>query len=139
MPCHTKTVTRRPSPPWYNDTLHEAKCRRRQAKCTWRSTDLEVHCQIHRHEMTVKVQSESFGRLSSVVFPGGNKQEVSYGVKEGLFNSLASSQVHKVSQISSQLIQDSIRLFIFIFIYFIYCHLYSAFSIVQCSNALYRL
>ena len=28
----------------------------------------------------------------------------------------------------------------FIFIYlFIYCHLYSAFSIVQCSNALYRL
>ena len=23
--------------------------------------------------------------------------------------------------------------------YFIYCHLYSAFSIVQCSNALYRL
>ena len=27
-----------------------------------------------------------------------------------------------------------------VFIYlFIYCHLYSAFSIVQCSNALYRL
>ena len=26
-----------------------------------------------------------------------------------------------------------------LFIYFIYCHLYSAFSIVQCSNALYRL
>ena len=29
-------------------------------------------------------------------------------------------------------------LFAFI-IYFIYCHLYSAFSIVQCSKALYRL
>ena len=51
-PCRTKTVTRRPSQPWYNDTLHEAKCRRRQAERTWRSTDLEVHRQIHRHEMT---------------------------------------------------------------------------------------
>ena len=27
----------------------------------------------------------------------------------------------------------------YFFILFIYCHLYSAFSIVQCSNALYRL
>ena len=51
-PCHTKTVNRRPSQPWYNDTLHEAKRRRRQAERTWRSTDLEVHRQIHRHEMT---------------------------------------------------------------------------------------
>ena len=42
----------------------------------------------------VKVQSESFSRLSSVVLPGGNKKEASYGVKEGLFYSLASSQVH---------------------------------------------
>ena len=48
-PCRTKTVT---SQPWYNDTLHEAKRRRRQAKRTWRLTDLEVHHQIHRHEMT---------------------------------------------------------------------------------------
>ena len=39
-PCRTKTVTRRPSQPWYNDTLHEAKRRRRQAKRTWRLTDL---------------------------------------------------------------------------------------------------
>ena len=32
------------------------------------------------------------------------------------------------------------RKFVDLFIYlFIYCHLYSAFSIVQCSNALYRL
>ena len=31
---------------------------------------------------------------------------------------------------------DSDNLFIYLFIY---CHLYSAFSIVQCSNALYRL
>ena len=51
-PCCNKTVTRRPSQPWYNDTLHEAKCRRRQAERTWLSTDLEVHHQIHRHEMT---------------------------------------------------------------------------------------
>ena len=50
-PCHTKTVTRRPSQLWYNNTLHEAKCRR-QVERTWRSTDLEVHHQIHRHEMT---------------------------------------------------------------------------------------
>ena len=35
---------------------------------------------------------------------------------------------------------DSGRLSAVLFIYlFIYCHLYSAFSIVQCSNALYRL
>ena len=51
-PCHTKTVTRRPSQPWYNNNLHDAKRRRRQAKRTWRSTDLEVHRQIHHHEMT---------------------------------------------------------------------------------------
>ena len=44
--------------------------------------------------MYVKVQSESFGRLNSVVFPDGDKQEASYGVKEGLFYSLASLQVH---------------------------------------------
>ena len=31
---------------------------------------------------------------------------------------------------------NSLNLFIYLFIY---CHLYSAFSIVQCSNALYRL
>ena len=49
-PC--RTVTRRPSQPWYNDTLHEAKCRRMEAERTWRSTDLEIHRQIHRHEMT---------------------------------------------------------------------------------------
>ena len=29
--------------------------------------------------------------------------------------------------------------YLFIYLLFIYCHLYSAFSIVQCSNALYRL
>ena len=29
--------------------------------------------------------------------------------------------------------------FILFYFYFIYCHLYSALSIVQCSNALYRL
>ena len=30
--------------------------------------------------------------------------------------------------------------YIYLFTYlFIYCHLYSTFSIVQCSNALYRL
>ena len=51
-PCRNKTVTRRPSEPWYNDNLHEAKRRRRQAERTWRSTDLEVHRQIHHHEMT---------------------------------------------------------------------------------------
>ena len=51
-PCRTKTVTQRPSQPWYNDTLHEAKRRRRQAECTWWSTDLEVHRQIYHHEMT---------------------------------------------------------------------------------------
>ena len=39
-PCHT------------NDNLHKAKRRRRQAECTWRSTDLGVPRQIHRHEMT---------------------------------------------------------------------------------------
>ena len=50
--CRNKTATRRPSQPWYNDNLHEAKGRRRQAECTWRATDLEVHRQIHRHEMT---------------------------------------------------------------------------------------
>ena len=44
--------------------------------------------------ISVKVQSESYGRLSSVMFPDGDKQEASYGVKEGLFYSLASSQVH---------------------------------------------
>ena len=32
-----------------------------------------------------------------------------------------------------------VQYFIFIFIFFVYCHLYSALSIVQCSNALYRL
>ena len=31
VPCHTKTVTRRPSQLWYNDNIHEAKRRRRQA------------------------------------------------------------------------------------------------------------
>ena len=51
-PCRTKTVIRRPSQPWYNDTLHEEKRRRRQAERTWQSTDLEVHRQIHLHEMT---------------------------------------------------------------------------------------
>ena len=51
VPCRTKTITRYPSQPWYN-TLHEAKRRRRPAKRTWRSTDQEVHCQIHHHEMT---------------------------------------------------------------------------------------
>ena len=51
-PCRTKTVTQRPSKPSYNDNLHEAKHRRRQAELTWRATDLEVHRQIHRHEIT---------------------------------------------------------------------------------------
>ena len=41
-----------------------------------------------------KVQSESFGRLKFSRFPDGDKQEASYGVKEGVFYSLASSQVH---------------------------------------------
>ena len=51
-PCCTKTVTRRPSQPWYNANLHEAKRKRRQAECTWWSTDQEVLHQIHCHEMT---------------------------------------------------------------------------------------
>ena len=52
VPYRTKIVARRPLQPLYNDNLHEAKCRRRQAERTWRSTDLEVHHQIHCHEMT---------------------------------------------------------------------------------------
>ena len=56
-PCRTKTVitalVQRHTPqPWYNDILHEAKHRRRQGERTWRSKDLEVHRQIHRHDMT---------------------------------------------------------------------------------------
>ena len=51
-PCRTKTITRRPSQLWYNDNLHEAKHRRRQAEHAWWSTDLEVHRQIHHHEIT---------------------------------------------------------------------------------------
>ena len=51
-PCRTKTVTRHPSQLWYNYNLHEANLGRRLAEHTWRSTDLEVHRQIHRHEMT---------------------------------------------------------------------------------------
>ena len=35
-------------------------------------------------------------------------------------------------------LNDTHTVFLFIYL-FIYCHLYSAFSIVQCSNALYRL
>ena len=50
--CHTKTVTRHPSQPWYKDNLHETKRRRRQAERTWQATDLEVHRLIHCHEMT---------------------------------------------------------------------------------------
>ena len=34
---------------------------------------------------------------------------------------------------------DIAGIYLFILFYFIYCHLYSALSIVQCSNALYRL
>ena len=41
-PSRTKTVTGCPSQPWYNDTLHEAKRRRRQAKRTCLQTSSRI-------------------------------------------------------------------------------------------------
>ena len=43
---------------------------------------------------------------------------------------------NKNDHVATWKVSPSSNLFIYLFIY---CHLYSAFSIVQCSNALYRL
>ena len=55
---------------------------------------------------------------------------------------LASNAISDISadikQLSCLTVLDVSIMTIFIYL-FIYCHLYSAFSIVQCSNALYRL
>ena len=47
-PLLNRTITLRPHAPWYSDELRDAKHKRRQLECRWRSTKLEVHHQLYR-------------------------------------------------------------------------------------------
>jgi hypothetical protein len=49
-PLKKRTVTVHPQPPWYNDTIHEAKKERRKAEKKWHKTGLTVHKEIYKEK-----------------------------------------------------------------------------------------
>ncbi len=49
-PLLTKQVTLRPTSPWYNEELHEAKHLKRKLERKWRKTNLTVDHEIYRNQ-----------------------------------------------------------------------------------------
>ena len=52
-PIRTKIIIQRPSNPWYNDELHEAKHLRRRLERKWKKSRLTVDHQIYREQCIV--------------------------------------------------------------------------------------
>ena len=52
-PLHTRVITLRPSSPWFNEELHDAKHLKRKLERQWRRTKLTVHHEIYRNQCAV--------------------------------------------------------------------------------------
>jgi len=50
-PARQKTITIRPSQPWFSDGLHQAKCVKRKSERRWRRTQLTIHKEIFKEDM----------------------------------------------------------------------------------------
>ena len=94
-----------------------------------------IFCIAHWQAYTECVKSDFLTLLLHVTY----KPLLQETFKSDISNVCDGLDFTGVEQLTDQVI-NTMKVTRIIFIYlFIYCHLYSAFSIVQCSNALYRL
>lgn len=63
-PLRTKTITLRPTCPWYTEELHEAKHLKRKLERRWQNTKLSVDHQIYRNQCAVVNKMLEKARLS---------------------------------------------------------------------------
>ena len=85
-PAREKTITIRPSQPWFSDDIHRAKCEKRKLERRWRRTRLTIHKEMYcksvvaYNKMLDSAQAKFYN--NKIAECGNDSKAVSHVMKE---------------------------------------------------------